>query len=62
METLKYTYYAKGRKMNVWAGQAWDGDFVISYYTPNGHPRRKDFTTAKECLKAFNRMTNNQTK
>ena len=62
METLTYTYYSRGREINVSARQTWDGDFAINYNTPNGYPRRKEFATAKECVKAFNRMTNNQTK
>lgn len=62
MKTLTYTYYSRGGEINVWAGQTWDGDFAINYNTPNGYPRRKEFANAKECIKAFNRMTNNQTK
>ena len=60
METLKHTYHTKGRQINVWAGQNWDGEFSICYNTPNGYPRRKEFANAKECIKAFNRMTDNK--
>ena len=62
METLIYTYITKRGPIKVSARQTWDGDFAINYHTPNGYPRLKEFATAKECIKAFNRMTNNQTK
>mgnify|MGYP000179801158 FL=1 len=62
METLKYTYYAKGREIRVYACETYDGEFAINYNTPNGYPRRNTYATAEKCIKAFNRMTNNQTR
>ena len=63
METLRYTYTtARGREIRVCAIQEFDGTFTLNYNTPNGYPRIREFSTAKECIKAFNRMTNNQTK
>lgn len=62
METLKYTYEVRQREIRVVAREDWDGTFSLNYNTPNGYPRIKEFATAKECIKAFNRMTNNQTK
>ena len=62
METLRYTYISKGREIKVYACETWDGDFAINYNTPNGYPRLNVYATADKCIKAFNRMTNNQTK
>lgn len=62
METLTYTYWARQREIKVCARQDWDGTFTLNYNTPSGYPRMKEFATADKCIKAFNKMTNNQTK
>ena len=61
METLKYTYWNKAREYKVVAGENWNGEFFMEWKTPNGYPRANYYSTAKECIKAFNRKTKNQT-
>lgn len=62
MERIKYTYIVKGLETTVVAGETWDGQFFMEWKTPNGYPRANYYGTAEECMKAFNRRTNNQTK
>lgn len=63
MEALKYTYWDKrGGEIKVYACETYDGEFALSWNTPNGYPRRSTYATAEKLIKAFNRKTNNQTK
>ena len=62
MERLTYTYWKNGREHRVVAGETWDGEFFMNWNTPNGYPRANYYKTAEECVKAFNRKTENQTK